>query len=73
MTQTVYLTRTTSYFPNQPVYNDEMEDFIGKIGGVPSRVRPIILRQNGIKTRYYVAKTEHSHPLERFNPFTIEP
>ena len=20
-----------------------------------------------------VAKTEHSHPLERFNPFTIEP
>ena len=30
-----------------------MEDFIGKIGGVPSRVKPIILRQNGIKTRYY--------------------
>lgn len=53
MTQTVYLTRTSSYFPNQPVYNDEIEDFIGKIGGVPSRVRPIILRQNGIKTRYY--------------------
>ena len=20
-----------------------------------------------------LAKTEHSHPLERFNPFTIEP
>ena len=20
-----------------------------------------------------MAKTEHSHPLERFNPFTIEP
>ena len=30
-----------------------MEDFIGKIGGVSSRVKPIILRQNGIKTRYY--------------------
>ena len=23
--------------------------------------------------RHEVAKTEHSHPLERFNPFTIEP
>lgn len=53
MIQNVYITRTSSFFPNQPVYNEEMEDFIGKIGGVPSRVRPIILRQNGIKTRYY--------------------
>lgn len=53
MIQNVYITRTSSFFPNQPVHNEEMEDFIGKIGGVPSRVRPIILRQNGIKTRYY--------------------
>lgn len=53
MIQNVYITRTASFFPNQPVHNEEMEDFIGKIGGVPSRVRPIILRQNGIKTRYY--------------------
>lgn len=30
-----------------------MEDYIGKIGGNPSRVRSIVLRQNGIKTRYY--------------------
>lgn len=53
MIQNVYITRTSSFFPNQPVHNEEMEDFIGKIGGVPSRVKPIILRQNGIKTRYY--------------------
>ena len=53
MIQNVYITRTSSFFPNQPVHNEEMEDFIGKIGGLPSRVRPIILRQNGIKTRYY--------------------
>lgn len=53
MIQNVYITRTSSFFPNQPVHNEEMEDFIGKIGGVPSRVRPVILRQNGIKTRYY--------------------
>ena len=53
MIQNVYITRTSSFFPNQPVHNEEMEDYIGKIGGVPSRVKPIILRQNGIKTRYY--------------------
>lgn len=30
-----------------------MEEYIGMIGNIPSRIRPIILRQNGIKTRYY--------------------
>lgn len=30
-----------------------MEDYLGLIGGKNSRVRPIILRQNGIKERYY--------------------
>lgn len=53
MKQSVYITRTSSFFPNHPINNEEMEDFIGKIGGVSSRVKPIILRQNGIKTRYY--------------------
>ena len=27
----------------------------------------------GTYVRNHLAKTEHSHPLERFNPFTIEP
>lgn len=29
----------------------------------------ILLIERGLE----LAKTEHSHPLERFNPFTIEP
>lgn len=53
MIPSVFITRTSSFFPNKPILNEEMEDFIGKIGGVPSRVKPIILHQNGIKTRYY--------------------
>ena len=36
-----------------------MEDYIGMIGGKPSRVRSIVLRQNGIKTRYYGLDKEH--------------
>lgn len=53
MNRNVYITRTSSFFPNNPVSNDDMEKFIGMVDGKPSRVRPIILRQNGIKTRYY--------------------
>lgn len=56
----VFITKTSSYFPNEPVGNDEMEDFLGMIGGKPSRVRSIILRQNGIKCRYYALdKNQH--------------
>ena len=33
-----------------------------------------IANTDEIKKKFYeMAKTEHSHPLERFNPFTIEP
>ena len=55
----VYINRIASYLPNKPISNDEMEDYIGMIGGKPSRVRSIVLRQNGIKTRYYGLDKEH--------------
>ena len=53
MVKKVFITKIASYFPNSPVENDEMEDYLGFIGGKPSRVRNIILRQNGIKRRFY--------------------
>lgn len=53
MEQKVFITKTASYFPNAPVGNEEMEDYLGLIGGKPSRVKNIILRQNGIKRRFY--------------------
>lgn len=53
MNQKVFINRTSSYFPNEVVGNDCMEDFLGKIGDRPSRVKNIILRQNGITGRYY--------------------
>jgi len=58
MVQKVYITKTASFFPNLPVGNDEMEDYLGYIGGKKSRVKSIILRQNGIKTRYYALDKE---------------
>lgn len=53
MVTPVYITRTSSFLPNRPIGNEEIETYLGMIGGIPSRVRPIILKQNGIKTRYY--------------------
>lgn len=49
----VYITRLAKYLPNEPVSNDMMEDFLGKIDGRPSKAKGIVLRNNKIKTRYY--------------------
>lgn len=49
----VYITKIEKYLPNEPVYNDEMEEILGLINGNKSKSRSLILRNNGIKTRYY--------------------
>lgn len=48
MEKAVYINSVSAYLPNSPIVNEDMEDYIGKIGGNPSRVRSIVLRQNGI-------------------------
>ena len=52
----VYITRLSKYLPNEPVSNEEMEGILGKVNGKPSRARALVLRNNGIKTRYYALK-----------------
>jgi 3-oxoacyl-[acyl-carrier-protein] synthase-3 len=54
----VYITKTATYFPNEPISNDEMEDFLGKIGQNPSKSKRIVLRNNGIKRRFYALTRE---------------
>lgn len=49
----VYIINTASYFPNEPVSNDDMESFLGYINDKPSKSKRIVLRNNGIKNRYY--------------------
>lgn len=48
--------------PHQPVSNDEMEQILGQVGSRPSRTRRIVLRNNGIKTRYYVLDPHTGRP-----------
>jgi len=49
----VYINSTSKYFPNNPVSNDEMEEYLGFIDGRPSKSKKIVLRNNGIINRYY--------------------
>ena len=54
----VYINRIAKYLPNNPISNEEMEGILGQIGGVPSKARRIVLRNNGIKNRYYALNTK---------------
>jgi len=53
MSNQVYINATSAYFPNGPVSNDEMEEYLGYIDGLPSKSKKIVLRNNGITNRYY--------------------
>lgn len=62
----VYINRTASFLPNDPVDNDHMESVLGMVNELPSRTRKMILRSNAIKTRHYAIdpltrKTTHSN------------
>lgn len=63
--QGVYITKSAKFLPNNPISNDEMEDYLGMIDGVPSKGKRLTLRNNGIKTRYYAldknGKSTHSN------------
>ena len=48
-----YITRVAKFLPNEPVPNEEMEEYLGYINGKPSKSKSIVLRNNKIKSRYY--------------------
>jgi 3-oxoacyl-[acyl-carrier-protein] synthase-3 len=49
----VYITKSGKYLPNNPISNDEMENYLGLINDLTSKARRIILRNNKIVSRYY--------------------
>ena len=67
----VYITKAGKYLPNAPVGNDAMEAFLGKIGDAASKARRIVLRNNGIQTRYYALDSE-GHPTHTNAQLTAE-
>ncbi len=59
----VFINSIGKFLPGHPINNDQMEDYLGKINGQPSKVRNRILKSNGIQQRYYALdqqqKTTH--------------
>jgi 3-oxoacyl-[acyl-carrier-protein] synthase-3 len=53
MSHHAYINSFGKFLPNDPIPNDEMEEFLGLIHGKPSRLKTRILKQNGIKARHY--------------------
>jgi 3-oxoacyl-[acyl-carrier-protein] synthase-3 len=53
-----YITRIAKFLPNESVSNDEMEEYLGFINGKPSKSKAIVLRNNGIKSRYYALRKD---------------
>jgi len=64
--QTVYINDIGIFLPNKPVKNHDMESILGIVGNKPSKARKIVLRSNGIQSRYYAinaatGETTHSN------------
>ena len=49
----VFITSMGTFLPNAAISNMEMEDYLGRVNGKNSSVRDRILKQNGIRQRYY--------------------
>lgn len=54
----VYINKASKYLPNTPIDNDQMEAFLGEINETASKAKRIVLRNNGITTRYYALDTQ---------------
>jgi 3-oxoacyl-[acyl-carrier-protein] synthase III len=72
MNKNVYINRIAKYLPGQPVSNDEMESYLGFVGGdLKSKSKPVILRNNKITTRYY-ALDKKGNPTHSNTELTVE-
>jgi len=53
-----YLTSFSEFLPGNPVGNDEIEEYIGIVGGEISKYKKMVLRQNKITSRYYASNKD---------------
>ena len=53
MSNSVYINRFSAFFPNEPVGNDEMEQYIGLVNDKSLLAKRLVLAKNGITSRYY--------------------
>jgi 3-oxoacyl-[acyl-carrier-protein] synthase III len=53
MNKSIYINRFSAFFPNEPVPNEDMEQYIGLVNDKSSLAKRLVLGKNGIKSRYY--------------------
>ena len=58
MSSPVFINAVGKFLPGEPITNDEVEEYIGLIGGEASRLKSRILKQNGIQKRHYAINRE---------------
>lgn len=70
----VYITRIEKYLPNEPVPNEDMELYLGKVNGNFSKSKALILRNNRIKNRYYALDKEGNitHTNAQISAFAVK-
>ena len=53
MSKNVYINRFSAFFPNEPIENDDIEQYIGIVNAKSLMAKRLVLGKNGIKKRYY--------------------
>jgi 3-oxoacyl-[acyl-carrier-protein] synthase-3 len=65
MNKGVFITKLSKFLPNKGIPNELMEKYLGMVNNKPSNARRIVLKNNGIKNRYYAldenGNTTHSN------------
>jgi 3-oxoacyl-[acyl-carrier-protein] synthase-3 len=63
-----------SFLPNEPISNEEIENVLGLINNQSSKAKPLILRNNQIKKRYYALgrSGEATHTNAELTKLAIE-
>lgn len=54
----VFINDVSAFLPNFPVTNDAIEDVLGKVRGVASKAKRLVLKSNQIARRYYALDPE---------------
>ncbi|MBA1145574.1 beta-ketoacyl-ACP synthase III [Ectothiorhodospiraceae bacterium WFHF3C12] len=72
MTNPVYIRRLAAFLPGEPIDNERMESLLGQIDQRPSRARRLVLRNNGITTRYYALDPATGRPTHNNAQLTAE-
>lgn len=72
MMNPVYIRRLAAFLPGEPIDNERMESLLGQIDHRPSRARRLVLRNNGIKQRYYALDPATGEPTHNNAELTAE-